>query len=177
MPKMISERFMQIGIVTKKADSRRLSFSCSPYAGFCRACLTADRDDHLSSLRIAPRIQRRGSRPHGTIRGSDRPIPPCSTRSLPSPLRDSPVQSRGRFTCPCGLVSVALVLTRLYLICGAWVGVTHRAFHCCPDVPPWLRFAASPGRSSKEQDWEYGSLDVAFQAFHHPLVEELRIMK
>jgi len=30
-----------------------------------------------------------------------------------------------RFTCPCGLVSVVLVLTRLYRIYDARMGVTH----------------------------------------------------
>lgn len=44
-----------------------------------------------------------------------------------------------------GLVSVALVLLRLYRIYDAVTGVTRRAFHWCPDVPP----RASAGRSSQ----------------------------
>lgn len=38
-----------------------------------------------------------------------------------------------------GIVSVALVLARLYRICGARTGVTRMAFQWRPDVPLRLR--------------------------------------
>ena len=61
--------------------------------------------------------------------GEPRGVPKTQIHLTPPRVYQVPCgvlrSGRRRFTCPCGLVSVVLVLTRLCLIYDARMGVTH----------------------------------------------------
>ena len=189
----LRERDFDTNIVYKKAALLRLlcpatSFTndvaCPLYAGFCSATrLREPGDDHLSGVAVT-RLPRCGGvcgatepsllalyrcKASGTG-DSTHPNPPCTTMSLPimhTRVLHDPRYSEAFHSPLKGVVSVALVLHRLYRICDDATAVSRMAFftHRSSEERrraigvrtflPRRSSKAKPGRSSKEQDKQY----------------------